>query len=69
MYRLMKSQKYTLDHLVSGRMSSYRQFEVTHFQQVLEALGACEAANNEGRFRHYVLNESGQEYYDGTWID
>ncbi len=69
MYHLMKSEKHTLDHLVSGRLASYRQSEVTHFQQVLDALEACELANNEGRSRCYVLNESGQEYYEGTWID
>ena len=69
MYHLMKSNKFTLDHLVSGLMSSYRQTEIGHFQQFRAALGACEVANNEGRSRFYVLNESGQEYYDGTWID
>lgn len=70
MYRLMKSDKYTLEHRVSGPMSSYRQSEVTLFPHVLEALAACEVANNEGRLRrHYVLNELGQEHYDGTWLD
>jgi hypothetical protein len=26
-------------------------------------------ANRRGRCRHYVLNDSGQEYYEGLWID
>jgi len=69
MYHLMKSEKFTLDHLVSGLMSSYRQTEIGHFQQFCAALGACEVANKKGKTRYYVLNESGQEYYDGTWID
>ena len=69
MYRLMKSKKHTLDQKLAGHMPLYRQSEVIHFQQVGEALEACELANIEGRFRHYILNELGQEYYDGTWID
>ena len=69
MYRLMKSQKYTVDHAISGVMSSYRHTQVDHFRQFRPALAACEAANNEERSCCYVLNVAGQEYYDGTWID
>ena len=69
MYRLMKSEKFTLEHLTSGLTSFYRQTQIDHFQQFRSALGACEVANNHGRSRYYVLNESGQEYYSGTWID
>jgi hypothetical protein len=68
MYRLMKSERFTLDHLTSGLMSFYRQTQVECFQQFRAALRACEAANN-GKSRHYLLNASGQEYYQGTWID
>jgi hypothetical protein len=64
MYRLMKSEKFTLDHL-----TSYRQTQVKCFGRLRAALGACEVANNGGASRHYLLNESGQEYYGGTWID
>ena len=69
MYRLMKSEKFTLDHLTSGLISFYRQTQEKHFRQLRSALGACEGANNNGRSRCYLLNESGQEYYGGTWID
>ncbi len=69
MYRLMKSEKFTLDHLTSGLISFYRQTQVTHFQQLRPALHACELANNSGRSRYYLLNETGQEYYGGNWID
>jgi hypothetical protein len=69
MYRLMKSEKFTLDHPISGLMSSYRQTEMGHFEQFVAAHGACEVANYKGSSRYYVLNESGQEYYEGTWID
>jgi hypothetical protein len=69
MYRLMKSEKFTLDHLTSGLISFYRQTQVKHFRQFRSAMGAYEVANNNGRSRYYLLNESGQEYYGGTWID
>jgi hypothetical protein len=69
MYRLMKSEKFTLEHLTSGLTSFYRQTEIDQFQQFRFALGACEDANNHGKSRYYLLNESGQEWYGGTWID
>lgn len=69
MYRLMKSDKFTLEHVTSGRLSSYRQTEVNHFRKFLRAHKACEDANNQGGARYYLLNDLGQEYYDGTWID
>ena len=69
MYHLMKSEKFTLDHPISGLMSSYRQIEIDHFEQFPAAHDACEIANNKGRSRYYVVNETGQEYYDGIWID
>lgn len=69
MYHLMKSEKLILDHPISGIMSSYRQIEIDRFEQFAVAHDACEAANDDGRSRYYLVNESGQEYYDGTWID
>jgi hypothetical protein len=69
MYRLMKSEKLTLDHRASGSKLSYRQIQVTRFRQFSAALTACEAANDKVGSRHYVLNASGKEYYGGAWID
>ena len=69
MYHLMKSEQFTLDHVISGLLSTYRNTAVCHFRQFRAALGACEVANNKDRSRYYVLNESGQEYCDGIWID
>jgi hypothetical protein len=43
--------------------------EVNHFQYLSAALDACETANYQGMSRYYVLNESGQEYLAGSWID
>jgi len=69
MYRLMRSQKVTLEHAVPRLLPSYRHTQVGHFQQFTAALEACETANDQGMSRYYVLNESSQEYYDGSWID
>ena len=69
MYRLMKSEKFALDRLVSRSMSSYRQTQVDQFQQFSAALTACEVANDKAGFHYYILNESDEEYYEGTWID
>ena len=69
MYRLMKSEKYTFDHVTAGLMSTYRQTEIDHFMQFRTANEACELANNNTGSHYYVLNESGQEYYGGNWID
>jgi hypothetical protein len=65
----MKSEKFTLDHLTSGLISFYRQTQVKHFRQFPPALGACEVANNKSISRYYLLNERGQEYFGGNWID
>jgi len=69
MYRLMKSEKRALDQVDSGSMLSYRQIQLNQFQQFSTALTACEAANNKGEACHYIINESGKEYYGSTWID
>lgn len=69
MYRLMKSEKITLDHPVLGILASYRQSEMTCFQRLPEALTACDVANNEGKPRCYVVDELGHEYFEGVWID
>ena len=69
MYRLMKSDRFTLDHATSGRMSLYRQTEIDQFEQFPAAAAACTAANRKGGIRHYLVNASGREYYGGIWID
>jgi hypothetical protein len=58
----MKSEKLTLDHLISGLTSSYRQTQVDHFRQFRAALRACELANNNGGSRYYLLNASAQDF-------
>ena len=69
MYHLMKSEKFSLVHATSGPMIAYRQTEIGHFERFPDAYAACEVNNNEGTSRCYVVNESCQEYNDGTWIE
>ena len=65
----MKSEKFTPDHVDCGIILPYHQIQVAQFQLFNTAMTACEAANNEDECRHYILNESGEEYYMGSWID
>ncbi len=69
MYRLMKSEKFTLEHLSSGLLSFYRQVQVKRFERLRTALCACEVANNSGGPRYYLLNDCGQEYFGGRWVE
>jgi len=69
MYRLMKSEKLNLAHVIHGTMSSYQQIQTEQFQGFGAALIACETANNKVGLRYYILNDSGKEYYEGSWID
>lgn len=68
MYRLMKSQRFTLERAIAGSVSLYRQVEVGHFERFKTVLGACKAANKSGEPRHYLLNACGQELYRGHWV-
>jgi len=69
MYRLMKSVRLVLQHATLGPMLSYRHSLVSHYLQSQAAVAACNTANRRGPHRYYVLNESGQEHYQGSWID
>ena len=63
MYRLIKSQKFTLNHEVSRSSLSYRQIQLNQFRQFSAALTTCEVANVKVGSCHCVLNESGEEFY------
>lgn len=69
MYRLMKSEKFTLSHLDSGSVSFYRQIQASKFQKLSDALAICKTASDNAGNRYFILNELGKEYYEGTWID
>lgn len=69
MYRLMKSEKFTLGHMASGSLPSYRQIQIKRFDKLNNALFACKIANGKGQSRYYVLNELGREFYGNSWID
>jgi len=68
MYKLMKSERFVLEHIVGGSMVAYRHQEIRRFQKFLTAFVACEMANERTAVQHYILNGNGQEYYAGTWI-
>jgi hypothetical protein len=65
MYRLIKSEKFTHNHEVSGSMLSYRQIQLNQFRQFSAAFTTCEVANVKVGSCHCVLNESGEEFYIG----
>ena len=69
MYRLMQSVKSTLKHPTLGPMSSFRHSLVGEYPRYRAALVACEKANAQVPNRFYVLNDRGQENYQGAWID
>jgi hypothetical protein len=68
MYILMESQRNTLENAVT-RSPAHMQKEVAKYVAFDEAVAACEDRNRAGDSRHYVMNESGREYYAGVWID
>jgi hypothetical protein len=47
----------------------YQQTEMDHFFHFHTALEARDLANKDNKSRFYILNESGQEYYNSSWID
>lgn len=68
MYRLMMSVRFVLQHATLGPLSSYRHRLVSQYSHANAALGACDSANRSGPCRYYVLNELGQEHFEGSWI-
>ena len=68
MYTLMKSEKTKPDNRVTGPQA-YKQKIVANYAVFREAVEACDSANRQSKARHYVMNDSGKEYYGDTWID
>jgi len=68
MFTLMKSEK--MDYQSSAtRSRAYEQKEVGQYVHFLDAVAACDEANREHADWHYVMNDSGKEFYNGSWID
>ena len=67
MYRLIKSERLSIE--TSDVLSSYRQVQVYQLQQLEAALRAFDICNDKSGSRHYILNEAGNEYYEGLWIE
>ena len=68
MYTLMKSEQSGLGSRAT-EPGAFEQKEVTRFAAFDEAVAACDTANREFKARHYLMNDSGKEYYAGAWID
>lgn len=68
MYTLMKSEQTKLGSRATGPRA-YEQVEVAWYGNFLDAIAACDQANRERTDRHYVMNDSGKEFYADTWID
>lgn len=69
MFSLIKSELIPFHNATSEAVPSYRQVQLHQFQKLEAALTACEFYNDKSDQRHYVINETGKEYYEGIWID
>jgi hypothetical protein len=68
MYTLMKSEQTMLGRPAPGSSCAYDQIEVAQYVDFDDAIAASDAANLARKSRYYVMNGSGKEYYNGTWI-
>jgi len=68
MYTLMKSEQTKLESSATGSRA-YEQKKVGQYADFDVALEACDQANRAHTDRHYVMNDSGKEFYNGSWID
>jgi len=68
MYTVMKSERTALGRPAPGSSCAYDQIEVAQYADFDDAIEASDAANLALKSRHYVMNGSGREYYNGTWI-
>jgi hypothetical protein len=68
MYTLMKCERKKLGRPAPGSSYAYDQIEVAQYADFDGAIAASDAANLAHKSRYYVMNGSGREYYNGTWI-
>jgi len=68
MYTLMKSEQRKLKG-GARELQRYEQKKVAQYADFDDAVTACDEANRERADWHYVMNELGKEFYDGSWID
>jgi len=68
MYTLMKSEQIKFGNSATGPRA-YEQKEVGQYVEFETILAACSKANRQLKARHYVMNDSGKEYYADSWID
>lgn len=68
MYTLMRSMPIAPRN-AHGRSLAFEQQEVADFEDLTQALAACDKANRERRARHYLMSPAGKEFFEGHWID
>ena len=64
----MKSEQIKFENGTTGSRA-YEQKEVGQYVELETVLAACSKANQKLKARHYVMNDSGKEYYADSWID
>jgi hypothetical protein len=68
MYTLMRPEQTKLESRAPGSRA-YEQHKVGQYADFDVALDACDQANREHTSRYYLMNDSGKEFYNGSWID
>lgn len=68
MYTLVKSERTKVGRFVPGSSCAYDQIKVAEYANLDEAVTARDEANLALKSRHYLMNDSGREYYNGIWI-
>jgi hypothetical protein len=68
MYTLMKSERAKLGRPAPGSSCAYDQIEAAQYADFVKVITARDAANLTLPSRHYVMDDSGREYCEGTWI-
>jgi hypothetical protein len=68
MYTLMKSEQAKPGSNATGSRE-YEQKKVAQYADFDAAVAACDQANREHPDRHYLMNDSGKEFYADNWID
>jgi hypothetical protein len=56
------------EHLRCGPIVTYRHREVAHFNVLKAALRACDFASRHTLVNCCILDDDGQEYFEGQWM-
>jgi hypothetical protein len=64
----MESDRVAFDHRRYGPMVTYRHREVERFHALPAALIACDFASQQMHMNCCILDDGGQEYFQGQWM-